>query len=217
MRQKLFGILIFLFFFSCIRNSELKIIPIEDSYATKNGETPIKNYFFVQNFKDDKESITHFFSFIKKNKSLLNIGINYILDETDSIEFEDGTVNIDKNPLYYFLIDIDDFNYYKEITVSGNDKISTYDFHKKNTLQYITNSNQNITSISFKFDKFNIRVLQNFLNIVSFERLKTKRKMGNYSFQLINSNKVSDKIECEITFFNNRKRNLENVFEIKFP
>ncbi len=207
---------VLVFVSACHQDKAMSIHPIEDIYAKKNGGIPVKGYYQIDNFIDTKDSIKKVFKLIDKDilPTYQDSQLIRITDKKSNVTFEDGVAWFDKNSELYLHIVIDSLKNYKNVVVDINTKIDGYRFEKENTVSYVLNQHDKDQFILFQYDTLNLKVLQNFLNIITYERRKTRDHFDRCVYRLINQ--TTQKPDCEIIYINNPAKGLYNVFTIDF-
>ena len=176
----------------------MRISPVEDVYAKKNGEISNNDIFYIQGFNDNKESIKKLFNYIRTTISLRlpfnkSSNVATLVFKKDDIEFEDGSYNIDGEDYMMIFFNSKNYNYFRVCKVILN----------YNKLDYVIDNKK----VIIDYKEFNLEALQNFYDIIEKIYKKTKQT----KFLMVK--KKSSNVECIVEYNNNFK---DDAFTIEF-
>jgi len=199
-------------FISCGQQG-MKIKPIEDVYAKKNGEIPNENIFLIENFSNNIDGIITILNYTKDTipkmipfkKEAYNY--DFVFNRNDVV-FDDGGYDINAEKSISIFLN-DDNTYFKSIYIFSNNNLK-YRLKRKST-------------ILIDYENFNLSVFKTFLDAVKQERNKIKYNYSANQFEIDNEKVETferkyeliktrgSTIECVINYIG------KDYFSIDFP
>ncbi len=195
-------------------NVEFTILPIEDDYTKMNGGVPVEGYYYAVGFKENKQGMATLFNYLNHKAHIPYEKTITILSDKNDVVFEDGTDRIKYSAKSYFFIELTHGGYYKDIVSSAEYNTNEYEFIEENKQPYEITRYESQSIIEMDYHRLSNPILQHFLNVIEYERHIKDNPLGIYSYRLKNKN--TQLIECEIIYYNEPDKGLDNVFTIHF-